>query len=175
MVDAAAQRGEPLPVRFAALLHDLGKALTPPENWPHHYAHEALGLPAVEAVCARLKVPVDCRDLALLATREHGNVHQSLKMRATTLTALIERCDALRRPERFAQLLAVCECDYLGRPGYRLEHYQQPARLRAALAAFASVDAGQIARVCQDKTQIPAQLHAARAQAVRAALPQQDG
>lgn len=172
VVDAAAARDEPLPVRFAALMHDLGKALSEPEMLPHHYRHEVRGLPLVEAVCVRFKVPLECRELALLACREHGNVHQVLAMGAKGIVTLLERCDAFRRPQRFAQLLAVCEADFLGRPGYVLSNYRQPERLRGALVACQSIDAGAIAKACADKSQIAEHIQAARQAAVSAFLAQ---
>ncbi len=169
VLDRAAQLEAPLPVRWAALLHDLGKGLSPREEWPHHYGHEERGAPLVDAVCARLRVPVDCRELALLVAREHGNVYKSGEMQPAALTRFLERVDLLRRPERFEALLFAAQCDAQGRPGF--EDYTSPAlpRLRAAAAAFASVDAGAIARACSDKSQIPARVHEARVDAVRTA------
>lgn len=170
VVDQAAMRGEPLPVRVAALLHDLGKGVTPRDNWPHHYGHEALGIPLVEALAERLRLPVECRELAVLTAREHGSVHQAMQMRPDTVARLLERVDVLRRPQRFEQLLAACCCDFLGRPGFMLDDYPQPARLRQAAAAFTAVDAGAIARGLSDKTQIPERVRQARQEAVAAAL-----
>ena len=117
VIDAAARRGFPLTVRFAALMHDLGKGLTEVEHWPHHHGHEQKGVELVYAICARLKVPADCRDLAVLAAREHGVIHRAHELNASTVVKLIERCDGLRRPERFADLLDACACDFHGRPG----------------------------------------------------------
>ncbi|NSL56014.1 multifunctional CCA addition/repair protein [Uliginosibacterium aquaticum] len=170
VIDQAAARNMSLPVRWAALLHDLGKGCTPRENWPHHYGHEALGLPLVEAVCARLKVPVDCRELALLAAREHGNIHKIGEMRADTLTKLLERSDALRRPERFEGLLAVAACDFHGRTGFEQQADPHGTLWRTLLAAFRGVDAGAIAAALADKRQIPQRVHEARVAAVAAAL-----
>lgn len=170
VIDCAAARNESLPVRWAALLHDLGKGISPPDNWPHHYGHEERGVALVEAVCARLKVPVDCRDLALLTCREHGAVHQAPQMRAATLTRFLERVDALRRPARLEDLLAATNCDFYGRPGFAERSFAAPDLIRRAYAAFASVDAGALVREIADKAQIPARLHEARCQAVRLAL-----
>jgi tRNA nucleotidyltransferase (CCA-adding enzyme) len=170
VIDQAAARNMSLPVRWAALLHDLGKGCTPRENWPHHYGHEALGLPLVEAVCARLKVPVDCRELALLAAREHGNIHKIGEMRADTLTKLLERSDALRRPERFEGLLEVAACDFHGRTGFEQQADPHTAPWRTLLAAFRGVNAGAIAAALADKRQIPQRVHEARVAAVAAAL-----
>ena len=168
VIDQAARREMPLPVRWAALMHDLGKGVTPRENWPHHYGHEALGVPLVETVCARLKVPGECRELAVLTAREHGNIHKIDEMRADTLTKMLERCDALRRPERFEALLAAAACDFHGRPGYEDQIDHHTPLWQALLAAFRSVDAGAIAADLVDKRQIPARLHEARCQAIHA-------
>ncbi|HEX5127486.1 MAG TPA: multifunctional CCA addition/repair protein [Rhodocyclaceae bacterium] len=170
VIDVAARGNQPLPVRFAALMHDLGKGVTPHDNWPHHYGHEALGLPLVENVCARLRVPVDCRELAILATREHGRVHQSMQMRPDTLVNLLESVDALRRPERFEQLLAACICDAQGRTGLEEREYPQAERLRKAFKAFAGVDASVITRAAANKNEIPVKIRAARVEAVALAV-----
>jgi tRNA nucleotidyltransferase (CCA-adding enzyme) len=112
-------------MRFAVLVHDLGKGVTPPAHWPSHHGHEGAGLPLVDAVCARLKVPTAHRDLARLACRFHGNVHRALELRATTVLEMLEACDALRRPERFAELLLACEADARGRTGLEQREYPQ--------------------------------------------------
>lgn len=170
VIDYAAKQQEPLPVRWAALLHDLGKGLSPREDWPHHHGHEERGLARVEAVCARLKVPTDCRDLALMTCREHGNAHKADEMRAATLASFLERLDVLRRPARFEAFLAAVDCDFHGREGFESRAFPALAVLRRACAAFSGVDAGAVARAVQDKTQIPARLHAARTDAIRQAL-----
>jgi len=170
VVDTAARRKETLPVRWAALLHDLGKGTTPADVLPHHYGHETRSVKLVEAVCERLKVPTDCRDLAVLAAREHGSMHQLMQMRPDTVAKFLERLDVLRRPERAEQLIAVCLCDARGRTGLEDVAYPQADRLRTALQAFSSVDAGAIARNAPDKARIPALIQAERLQAVKTAL-----
>lgn len=169
VLDEAAATGQPLPVRFACLLHDLGKGVTRPESLPHHYGHEAVSERLARDVCERLKCPADCRDLALMVAREHGVVHQALVLRAATAVKLVERCDGLRRPERFAAMLDACACDHRGRAGRTAQPYPQRARLLAVLAAVRGVNAGAIARRLADKARIPAEVHAARVAAVRAA------
>lgn len=170
VIDQAALRKASLPVRWAALMHDLGKGRTPRENWPHHYGHEALGVPLVETVCERLKVPVDCRELAILTAREHGNIHKLDEMRADTITRLFERCDALRRPERFEGLLVAAACDFHGRTGFESREDLHSPGWRKLCAAFRDVDAGAIAAGLSDKRQIPERIHAARLAAVSAVL-----
>ncbi len=134
----------PLTVRLAALLHDLGKALTPEAEWPRHIGHDARGVRRVGDVAARWKLPADCKELALLACAEHIHVHQSGGFGATAVWRLLQRCDALRRPERFRQLLQVCECDARGRAGLQARPYPQAARLAAALDAALAVDSAAI-------------------------------
>lgn len=167
--DFAAGRGAPLPVRWACLLHDLGKGTTRAEVLPHHYGHEARSAELAEEVCARLKAPADCRDLAVLMAREHGIIHRADELRPATLVTLLERCDALRRPERFQALLDACACDALARPGREEQGYTPRRRMEEALTALRGVDAGAIARACADRARIPDELRAARVAAVRAA------
>jgi tRNA nucleotidyltransferase (CCA-adding enzyme) len=167
VIDVAAARDYALPVRFAALLHDLGKGLTPPEQWPHHHGHEQRSVELVQAVCARIKVPGECRDLAVMTAREHGTVHRAAELNAATVVKLFERCDALRRPERFTQLLDACACDFHGRPGRETLNYAPREILMSALAAVQSVDAGQIAGQCADPKTIASRVHEARVAAVK--------
>lgn len=171
VLDTAAQRAHELPVRFAALLHDLGKGTTPPDEWPRHHGHEARSAQLVAAVCQRLRAPADCRDLALLAARYHGDIHRSAELRPATIVKLLESTDALRRPQRFEQLLAACACDFNGRLGWEDRPYASTALLLQALEAVRGVDAAMIVRGCADATQIPQRLFEARVAAVRRALP----
>lgn len=170
VVDAAARRGYSLAVRFAALVHDLGKGTTPAALLPRHHGHEARSVDLVGELCRRLRVPNDCRDLALLAARWHGDIHRGAVLRAATVVSLLEKTDALRRPERFSELLQVCQCDFVGRLGQEDADYQVPERFRQALAAVRGVDAGAVARSCADPAQIPQRLHQARVRAVAQAL-----
>ena len=164
VLDWGARRGHPLAVRFAALTHDLGKGLTPPELWPKHHGHEARSVALVRALAERLRLPADVRDLAVIVARDHGNAHRALQLRPSTLVELLERCDALRRPERFELFLQACACDFHGRPGYESLPYPQAERLRRVLAAAQSVDAGAIAQ--QQPANIRQAIFQARAQAV---------
>ncbi|MEY4593558.1 MAG: hypothetical protein RIR18_2453, partial [Pseudomonadota bacterium] len=127
VVDMSAKLGYCLPVRFAALMHDLGKAKTPLERLPAHHGHEHQGIGPLKALCERLRVPTDCADLARLTTEFHGLIHSAgshreQQLRAETVLGLLEKTDAFRRPERFAHLLEACECDAKGRLGY--ENYR---------------------------------------------------
>jgi len=131
-------------VRFAALVHDLGKADTPKEEWPRHIAHEQRGVARVQQLCERLRAPRDYCDLALLVTRHHGLYHRTEELRSATLLELLENLDAFRRPERFELFLLACEADSRGRPGFEDRDFPQPRLLRAALRAAGAVDARQV-------------------------------
>ena len=143
----AAQRQASLAVRYAVLLHDLGKALTPKDQWPAHHQHEELGLAPIGALSQRLRAPNDCRELALLTSRHHTLVHRALELRAVTIMKLLTETDAFRRPERFGELLLACECDARGRTGLQSRPYPQADYLRrahaAALAATLSAEERQ--------------------------------
>jgi len=169
-LDQCAQRGNALPVRFAVLLHDLGKGLTPAEDLPRHPGHEARGIKRVNEVCAYLKAPTECRDLALLMVRYHGDIRRGPEMRASSVVKLLENTDALRRPQRFEQLLEACVCDYHGRLGW--EDKPTPANdvFLRALEAIRAVDAAAITRACSDPARIPERMHMARVSAVKQAL-----
>jgi tRNA nucleotidyltransferase (CCA-adding enzyme) len=144
-VDAAARMGFALPVRVSALLHDLGKARTPKGEWPSHKMHEARGVPLVEKFCERLRVPSDCRDLAVIHTREHLIVHQARELRPGTILELLERVDLARRPERFELLMQACLCDARGRTGFEDCEYPQVPYLREAARVVLEVQARDVA------------------------------
>jgi tRNA nucleotidyltransferase (CCA-adding enzyme) len=141
VLDRCAVTTQPLPVRYACLVHDLGKATTRAEDLPRHIGHEQRGEKLIRALGERLRVPVDCGELALLTAREHTHVHASDPLAASALMRLLERCDAFRRPERFLQMLAACECDATGRLGFEDRPYPQRARLATALRTAQAVDA----------------------------------
>ncbi|MBU6377646.1 MAG: multifunctional CCA addition/repair protein [Gammaproteobacteria bacterium] len=138
-LQVAAARGSSQAVRFAVLAHDLGKALTPRDEWPRHHGHETRGLPAIEALCARLRVPQEHRELALLASRFHTHVHRGLELRTSTILELLGHCDAFRRPARFNEFLEACECDARGRLGHADSTYPQRARIERAFAITATI------------------------------------
>ena len=141
VLDRCALTVQPLPVRWACLVHDLGKGTTRAEDLPRHIGHEQRGEKLIRIVNERLRVPVECGELALLTAREHTNIHASEKLDAAAILRLLERCDAFRRPERFLQMLAACECDATGRRGLEDRPYPQRARLAAALKTAQDVDA----------------------------------
>ncbi|MEG3184591.1 multifunctional CCA addition/repair protein [Novilysobacter erysipheiresistens] len=131
-------------IGFAALTHDLGKALTPEAVLPKHLGHEQAGVAPLRALCERLKIPAEHRQLAEVACREHLNVHRFEELRASTVVKLIERCDGFRKRGRIAQLATVCEADKRGRAGLQDQPYPQGDALRAAHAAACAVRAGDL-------------------------------
>ncbi|MFT4190454.1 MAG: multifunctional CCA addition/repair protein [Comamonas sp.] len=174
VLDMAARLQAPLAVRLACLFHDLGKATTPADVLPRHIGHEARSAQLTGPLCERLRVPQDCRELAELVAREHGNLHQSLGFGAAALARLFERCDAWRKPERFAQALLACECDARGRLGLEEQPYPQRMSLLAALEAARAVPTAPIAqeaaRLGLKGPQIGERILAARIQAIAARL-----
>ncbi|MEM5299382.1 multifunctional CCA addition/repair protein [Burkholderia sp. JPY481] len=171
VLDHAAQQGYTLPVRFAALTHDLGKATTPEEQLPRHIGHEGRSVDLLKPLCERLRVPNECRDLAVLVAREHGNIHRVMEMGAAALVRLLERSDAIRKPARFAEALQACESDARGRLGLEMSEYPQAERLRVALVAARGVDAGAVAkRLADAPAGIKDAVHEERVRAVQAAL-----
>lgn len=169
-LDHSARQGYALAVRFAVLLHDLGKGQTLAADLPRHPGHEARSVSLAEAVCARLRTPAECRDLARLVARYHGDIRRGPLLRAATITSLLENADALRRPQRFRQLLEACLCDHHGRLGWEDKPPPAPELFETALAALRAVDAAAIARSCRGSTQIAERLHQARVAAVKQAL-----
>ena len=145
VLDMAARLDASLAVRYACLGHDLGKAETPADILPKHIRHEERSVALVRAMSERLKVDNACRALAELTAREHGNVHRSGEFGAAAVVRLLERCDALRRPDRFAELLLACECDARGRLGLEERPYAPRVRLAEALRRVQAVDATAVA------------------------------
>ncbi|MBU1236287.1 MAG: multifunctional CCA addition/repair protein [Gammaproteobacteria bacterium] len=170
VVDMAAQLGLSLPARFAALTHDLGKGTTPADVLPRHAGHEMRSVKLLGPLCERLRVPADCRDLALLVARFHGDVYKIDQLRPKTVATILERCDVFRRPERFEELLGACEADYRGRLGFESRPFPQSQSWRHAAAAARAVDAGAVARACADPVRIPERVHEARVSAVTEVL-----
>ena len=167
VLDYAASQSYSLGVRFAALMHDLGKGTTPPELWPSHHGHEGRSVDLVEAICARLKVPNDCRDLAVMTAREHGNVGRAMELRPGTIVNLLARCDGFRKPERFREMLLASQCDRRGRTGFETVAFPQADYLYGALQAAQGIDAGAIAGRHKEQPQrIPEAIQAARIEAV---------
>ena len=162
-------------VGFAALTHDLGKALTPAHELPRHVGHEQAGIAPLRALCERLKVPLEHRDLALIACREHLNVHRLRELRDKTVHDLLQRCDAFRKPARIAKLALACEADKRGRAGLEDQPYPQGPELQRLHAAALAVNARDIVREGMDGPQIGEALRKARVRAIHAARAQASG
>ena len=174
VLDMAAQLDAPLPVRFACLMHDLGKGTTPLEMLPRHIGHEMRSVGLLKKVCERLRVPLDCKDIAEVVAREHGNIHRSSDLSAAALVRLLERCDAFRKPQRFVDALLACECDARGRLNFEDKPYPQRPHLLKVLAAAQAVITQRIAEQAQaaglDGKKIGEMIHAARVAAVASQL-----
>ncbi|WP_297324150.1 multifunctional CCA addition/repair protein [Nitrosomonas sp.] len=162
-IDYAAAKNYSLPARFATLTHDLGKGTTPPEEWPRHIGHEARSVRLTQDLCERIRIPKDCRDLALLVARYHGDVHRAAELKPSTMANMLQMVDAYRKPQRFEEFLQACACDFHGRPGYAARPYPQAERLQKAFAAAKRVDAGAIAAELSQKldaTELPGAINA---------------
>jgi tRNA nucleotidyltransferase (CCA-adding enzyme) len=154
-------------VRFAALVHDLGKGTTPRELWPRHIGHEERGVALIEGLCARLRVPTEHRELAVQVSRQHAKVHRMAELRPATVLELLEQVDAFRRPERLERLLLACEADARGRgPERRVAPYPQAAMLRAAHRAASTVRLPPEVLAGNDGAMIAERLRAARISAI---------
>ena len=145
VLDMSAHLQAPLTVRLACLCHDLGKGTTPADILPRHLGHEQRSAQLLKGLCQRLRVPNDCRELADVVAREHGNLHRCLDLNAAALVRLLERCDGFRKPARFTELLLACECDARGRLGHFDAPYSQAQHLQAVLAAAQSIATKYIA------------------------------
>ena len=150
VVDYAAMKKNSLPIRFAALCHDLGKGTTPQQHWPRHPGHEESSVELVDGLCARLRIPVDCRDLARMTARWHGDAHSAMQLSAAKLLSLMDGTDALRRPERFHDFVDACAADHHGRAGYIDVIYPSREYLLAALTAMQEIYFASIAKLHPD-------------------------
>jgi tRNA nucleotidyltransferase (CCA-adding enzyme) len=153
-------------VRFAALVHDLGKGATPPAEWPSHRGHEERSVALIESLAARLRIPGEYRDLALIVARYHGIVHRAFELKPKTVVNFLEHSDAFRRPERFAQALLACEADSRGRSGWEARPYPQREYLLAARAAAAAIKPSASDIAARSGAQIAEQLYRRRLEAV---------
>jgi len=164
VIDYAAAKNYSLPVRFAALTHDLGKGVTPQELWPHHAGHEFHSVKLVKDLCERIKTPKGSRDLALLVARFHCDAHRTAELCPETIGDMLLAVDAYRKPERFEEFIQACACDFHGRSGFVKKPYPQAIRLREAFNAASSVDSGAIAssqaKIVSDPALLPALINA---------------
>jgi tRNA nucleotidyltransferase (CCA-adding enzyme) len=168
VLDQAVKLSPETRVRFAALVHDLGKGATPPAEWPSHRGHEERSVALIESLAARLRIPGDYRELALIVARYHGIVHRAFELKPKTVVNFLEQSDAIRRPERFSQALLACEADSRGRTGWETRPYPQREYLLAARAAAASIKPSATEIATRSGPQIAEQLHRRRLEAVAA-------
>ncbi len=170
VIDYAASQKFSLPVRFAALMHDLGKGITPIDMLPRHIGHEERSVRLLKDICKRLRVPNDCKELAQIVAKFHGKLHQSLQMRPGTLLEFLIELDAIRQPARFQDFLKACEADSRGRTGF--EQCATPAAdfMLKVLEAASSVDAGAVASAFTEPEKIKAAVFEARLTAVKQVL-----
>ena len=173
VLEMAAQLNASLAVRFACLTHDLGKGTTPADVLPRHIGHEGRSIKLLHALCQRLRVPQGCAQLAEVVAREHGNIHRSLALNPDATLRLLERCDAIRQPQRMADVLLACECDARGRLGLQDTPYPQRPRLQQALQQVQAVATARVAAAAAAHgakgPQIGAAVRTARLAALRAA------
>ncbi len=166
VIDYAAKQHFNLPIRFAALMHDLGKGTTPADILPRHIGHEMRSVHLLKDVCKRLRVPNDCKELAVMVAKFHGKLHQVPNMRADTLVEFLTELDAFRQPERFNDFLKACECDSRGRTGLENCALPETDLILTALQAAQNIDAGAIAKQHTEPEKIKAAVFQARLKAV---------
>ncbi|MEH6452694.1 MAG: HD domain-containing protein, partial [Psychromonas sp.] len=140
VVQQSALLSDEVTFRFACLVHDLGKALTPKENWPSHKGHGLLALPVIKAFCKRLTVPNECRDLALMVSEHHTLIHNAFELKASTLIKIMDKSDAWRKPQRFLQMLRCCIADAKGRTGFEDKPYPSADYVWQAFLVAQKVD-----------------------------------
>lgn len=171
VLSQAALLSDRLDVRFAALCHDIGKGETPVEHWPSHHGHETLGLPRINELCQRLRVPNDCKELALLASEYHQLIHKARELRPVTVQKLFDGIDLWRKPERLELLLTCCMADLRGRTGFEQADYPQADYLRALAKAARSVDIKALVAQGHQGEAMRSAVAAARLAAIRQAMP----
>ena len=174
VLDQCARMNASLEVCFAALCHDLGKGNTHPSALPRHIGHEGRSVKLLRAVCERFRVPQHCKELAEVVAREHGHIHGCLNLSAEAVLRLLVRCDALRRPERFALALQACEADARGRLGLQDRAYPQAAHLARLLQAALAVNTAALSDAAMKEgfkgAQVGQHIDVARVQAIKAAM-----
>ncbi|GLS90864.1 multifunctional CCA protein [Psychromonas marina] len=168
VVEQSVLLSDSIAFRFACLVHDLGKALTPKDKWPSHKGHGFLGLAVIKSLCSRLKVPNECRDLALMVSEHHTMIHSAFELKASTLLKLMNSCDAWRKPDRFLQMLQCCVADSKGRTGFEEKPYPSADYVWQAFQAALTVNVQDIIKLGIKGAEIKSALLAARIDAVSA-------
>ncbi|HZD53988.1 MAG TPA: multifunctional CCA addition/repair protein [Woeseiaceae bacterium] len=168
VLDQATALSPDVDVRYAALVHDLGKATTPNDKLPSHPGHERRSVRLINVMADRLPIPTACRELALLVAEFHGHAHRAFELRASTILKVLERVDVFRRPGRFEKFLLACEADSRGRTGYEDRRYPQAAYLEGAFRAAERISGRELARDGLEGSQIGEALRRKRLQAISA-------
>ena len=163
----AAKLSDDTKVRFAALVHDLGKGITPKEQWPKHIEHESHGVPLVDALCDRYRIPNDYRELATLVTKYHLHYHRAAELRDETFLKTLEALDAFRRPDRFELFLLACEADSRGRTGFENKHFEQPEIYRKVFHAANNINVKELVTQGLKGEAIKEELRKQRLQAIK--------
>lgn len=166
-LDYAARQHYKLEIRYAVLTHDLGKGVTPAEEWPSHHGHEGKSVQLLNDLSQRLKVPKDCHEIASITAKYHGDIHRALQLKATTLVKLFQSADGFRRPDRFRDILKACECDARGRLNYEDQPYPQSSFLINALEAATSINTAEIAASQSGPDKIASAIYNERVAAVK--------
>ncbi|MCF2949724.1 multifunctional CCA addition/repair protein [Paraglaciecola aquimarina] len=166
VMQQVAKLSDKITVRYAALVHDLGKALTPADKWPSHHGHEKLGLDAIKTFSKRLKAPNDCRDLGLLVSEYHSHVHRAFELKPSTILGVLNRCDVWRKPERFKDLLTACKADARGRTSFETIPYHQADYMWQCYQAAQAVDVQSIIAQGFQGPQIKQQLDQQKVKAI---------
>ncbi|MEO3682627.1 multifunctional CCA addition/repair protein [Shewanella vesiculosa] len=159
-------------VRFAALVHDVGKGLTPKQEWPKHHGHGQKGLSIIKALCQRIRVPNEYRDLALLVSDQHQNIHNAFELRAETIVKLFDKGDFWRKPQRLTELLLCCHGDIRGRTGFEQASYPQAEFLQHCYELASNVDVQSIISAGYQGSQIKSQLQLTRSETVNSYIKQ---
>jgi tRNA nucleotidyltransferase (CCA-adding enzyme) len=170
VVDYAAKQGYSLPVRFAALTHDMGKGTTPKDMLPRHIGHEERSVNLLREISKRLRIPNDCKELAHIVAKFHGKVYRIDEMRPDTKVRFLQDTDAIRQPERFKEFLRACECDFRGRKGYEDKSVPHTELWLSLLDNVMQVDAGVIAKQLNEPEKIREAVFQARVEAVKQSL-----
>ena len=170
VIDYAAAQNYSLPVRFAALTHDLGKGTTPVDVLPRHIGHEVRSVNLLKDVCKRLRVPNDCKELAHIVAKFHGKVHRAEEMRPSTRVQFLHDTDAIRQPQRFKEFLLACECDSRGRAGFENKPFPVADYWLRLLEAAMGVDAGAVAKHHTEPEKIKRAVFEARVEAIKQVL-----
>ncbi|MFP1929150.1 multifunctional CCA addition/repair protein [Lonsdalea quercina] len=170
----AAQLSPEIDVRFASLCHDVGKGLTPPSLWPRHHGHGPAGIKLIEALCQRLRIPNQIRDLAKLVAEYHDLLHTAPILQPKTLLKLFDSIDVWRKPHRLDQLILTSEADARGRTGFENKPYPQGDYLREAFKVASSVTSAQVVADGFRNVAIRDELHWRRRRALQNWKDQQD-